>query len=185
MATNSIAIGYNTQCTAPNSIALGVNSVATLGNQICLGTSNETVYLSNPVVSMIDNRFYLTTWDCGVYMWNGAAKAFNIYPIFVSIPNATNFFNAVNTSGSSFTAGYYNDIDGGAVGTFYTIDLDNADKIYLVMPYYGITMWDTINYTGTIRLNFFNNSAKPIMVQPSVANSFSSCKIYYNGTTLT
>jgi hypothetical protein len=139
-----------------------------------VNTNNDSTYKS-----------YLTTMDCGVYMFDGSASSYNIYPIFFSITNTNNFFNAVNASGNSFPSGYYNTINGAAVGTFYTMDLSDIDDYYLVMPSYGITAWNLLNYGAPVLLNFYNNSTIPITVKPSSPNSVTSCKIYYKGVEIT
>ena len=104
--SGSIAIGYQAVVSFANSIAFGNNVVASQANQIAVGTSIQTVYMNTPIKSYgldaIENNIsYNTVREVEVYMFSQiAAKEWDIYPIFSSIPSYVIFFNSNSTSGS-------------------------------------------------------------------------------------
>jgi hypothetical protein len=192
---NSIAIGYKAGKTnqASNSVSIGTNSNSTLSNQICLGSSFDTVYMSNPVISLTNNKSYLTLPDAGVFMLNGSGGGsgsnYALFPVYVSIPDMTNFFGQTQT-GVVLNADA-NSADGDAKGFYTNQNIQDIDDAYYVFPNYGVTSYDTANYVlGTIYVNFYNNTSSPVMVRPGSsgtagANRCGSLKIYYQGTQLT
>ena len=178
---NSIAIGYQAGKTnqASNSVSIGTNSHSTLSNQICLGSSFDTVYMSNPVISLTNNKSYLTIPDCGVYMYNGG----QIYPIYKSTPSFVNFLNC-DPSGGSVNAAQ--GVGGtGGTGSYNKLDIADIDDRYIVHPGYGVIIYDTLNYDGTEFLNYENLTTNINFLGPTSPNRGASARIYYNGVEIT
>ena len=101
------------------------------------------------------------------------------YPIYTSTPFYSNFFGSVDTSGNILPSKGVNGVDG--TGRNASMSLVNNDDAYLVLPQYGLKV-----YNGTTEvINYHNNTSKPSVVRAVTNNTGDSCKIYYQGIELT
>ena len=118
----------------------------------------------------------------------GAGSNYALFPVYVSIPDMTNFFGQTQTG--IIADANANLADGVAQGYYSNQNIANIDDAYYVFPNYGVTSYENANYDGTIYVNFYNSTSSPVMVRPgdsgtTGANRCDSLKIYYQGTQLT
>ena len=72
------------------------------------------------------------------------------------------------------------DTSRGSAGDYQEpFDNDNKIDTVIVFPKWGIVGFNTTGHTGTVNLNYRNDNAFPVFVDP-LDNVMSSCKIYYN-----
>jgi len=169
---------------------LGTGSTSTLANQIAIGASTNTVYVPTPIKSLSldasgNNLNYLTVRDAGVYLYNFASFGMEIYPIYKSIPDYTNFFNVSSTSGTLPVA---NGMGGsGGLGQYQSFGANNLDDEYLVHPGYGIIVYTTANYASGILINYENttNQINWVSAMSGSNNEGQSIKVYYKGVLIT
>lgn len=117
----------------------------------------------------------------GVYLVNNNSAASKFYPIFYSIGNYANFTQQNNTGGTTNLSSQ----SGTLVGTWKGMSLPNIDNNYLLMPNWGIIVYQNTFYGGTIRLNVKNDTANPVQVATSTIDDGQSCKVYFNDVEIT
>jgi len=127
----------------------------------------------------IVNIQYLTKTYGGVYLLKAISGSGNYisFPITTSRTNLTNWTSQPTTSGALTTAQ-----SGTVVGSFSSINVNDLDTLYVVLPLYGLIVYQNSGYTGTIYLNYKNTTTTPVVVAPSTALGGTSVKIYYNDT---
>ena len=133
-----------------------------------------------------NNINYNTARECGVYMFSYiAAKQFYTYPIFVSIPQYTNFTNSTITSGIIPLVNGNGGVNG--AGRYQNLDVTNVDEHYIVHPNYGIITWNSGNYTGGYLIDYENLTNTTMLVGPPTGNTrkAESIQVYYKGVLLT
>jgi hypothetical protein len=121
----------------------------------------------------------------GVYIINNIAVAQNIMlPIFYSVSDLTNIMFQPTTSGAVPTT------DGGAysgqtgVGNYNVLGCDNKDNYWLVYPNYGLIVYNSAGWTGTIYLNYRNKTNNPVVVAGTTIQGATSVKVYFDGVEL-
>ena len=94
-------------------------------------------------------------------------------PVYNSIPDLRNFFSRQGSNASGAVIGY---------GSVYTgqISMNDRDDIWLIMPGFQLQVFSDYNYSGLI-LSIRNAGGVPIHAVPTVLNSASSCKLFFNG----
>lgn len=117
----------------------------------------------------------------GVYLVNNNSAASKFYPIFYSIGNYANFTQQNNTGGTTNLSSQ----SGTLVGTWKGMSLPNIDNNYLLMPNWGIIVYQNTFYGGTIRLNVKNDTPNPVQVATSTIDDGQSCKVYFNDVEIT
>jgi hypothetical protein len=153
--------------------------------------SMQNYYFSGPSskVNGFSGRF---TRECtsrstpGVYLLNKIGAVFRIKPIFVSIIDCSNWSNQTETGVLNPLANVVSSpaIGQAMVGSWEPLDLANIDDEYMVMPGYGIIVYDNTNYTGNVTLAVKNISSSYITVSPTTKNSNQSIKLFLNDTQL-
>jgi len=179
----STALGSKAEANHFNSTALGFNCKTTADYQTRIGTIGVLGNLTNTYIATdtITNRlgFNIGTYrDGGVIMLNGAPGNYQYWVFFKSTPDVTNAMNQINASGTTVLNS--EPTYGGVVGTYLDLNIQDQDDVYIVYPNYGVVVYDNFNYTGTIRLNYYNNSTEAISVKPTLINNCSSIRILYN-----
>lgn len=121
----------------------------------------------------------------GVYIINNIAVAQNIMlPIFYSVTDLTNIMFQPTTTGAVPTT------DGGAipgttgVGNYNVLGCDNKDNYWLVYPNYGLIVYNSAGWTGTIYLNYRNKTNNPVVVAGTTIQGATSVKVYFDGVEL-
>lgn len=121
----------------------------------------------------------------GVYIINNIAVAQNIMlPIFYSVTDLTNIMFQPTTTGAVPAA------DGGAVpgtsgvGNYNVLGCDNKDNYWLVYPNYGLIVYNSAGWTGTIYLNYRNKTNNPVVVAGTTIQGATSVKVYFDGVEL-
>ncbi len=123
------------------------------------------------------NLFFFQSYVAGVYLYKTVSGANNyvLFPIFKSTPNLSNYTSQPLTSGALTTAHI-----GDVVGNYSSININDVDISYLVMPNYGLTVNLNANYSNQQLLNYKNTTSDPVVVAPVSANFGSSIRIYFN-----
>ena len=121
----------------------------------------------------------------GVYIINNIAVAQNIMlPIFYSVTDLTNIMSQPTTTGAVPTT------DGGAysgqvgVGNYNVLGCDNKDNYWLVYPNYGLIVYNSAGWTGTIYLNYRNKTSNPVVVAGTTIQGATSVKVYFDSVEL-
>lgn len=121
----------------------------------------------------------------GVYIINNIAVAQNIMlPIFYSVTDLTNIMYQPTVSGAVPTT------DGGAipgttgVGNYNQLGCDNKDNYWLVLPNYGLIVYNSAGWSGTVYLNYRNKTNNPVVVAGTTIQGATSVKIYFDGVEL-
>lgn len=121
----------------------------------------------------------------GVYIINNIAVAQNIMlPIFYSVTDLTNIMFQPTTTGAVPAA------DGGAVpgtsgvGNYNVLGCDNKDNYWLVYPNYGLIVYNSAGWTGTVYLNYRNKERNPVVVAGTTIQGATSVKVYFDGVEL-
>ena len=121
----------------------------------------------------------------GLYLTNNIAVAQNIMlPIFYSVTDLTNIMSQPTTTGAVPTT------DGGAVpgetgvGNYNVIGCDNKDNYWLVYPGYGLKVYNSAGWTGTVYLNYRNKERNPVVVAGTTIQGATSVKVYFDGVEL-
>jgi hypothetical protein len=121
----------------------------------------------------------------GVYIINNIAVAQNIMlPIFYSVTDLTNIMSQPTTSGAVPTT------DGGAipgetgVGNYNVLGCDNKDNYWLVYPGYGLKVYNSAGWGGTVYLNYRNKERNPVVVAGTTIQGATSVKVYFDGVEL-
>ena len=121
----------------------------------------------------------------GVYIINNIAVAQNIMlPIFYSVTDLTNIMYQPSVSGAVPTT------DGGAipgttgVGNYNQLGCDNKDNYWLVYPGYGLIVYNSAGWTGSVYLNYRNKTSNPVVVAGTTIQGATSVKIYFDGVEL-
>jgi uncharacterized protein YqkB len=125
---------------------------------------------------------YMQTPLSGVWLVNGnnTNSISSIVPLFCSQTNLgdINDQSALTLEAAVTAAG----VTGTLVNPF---DVDNTTDLVIIMPKWGIRGFADAAYSGATRINVHNQYDIPIYVSPSVTNSISSCRIYYNKVQIT
>ena len=88
------------------------------------------------------------------------------------------------------TSGAVPTTDGGAfpgevgVGNYNVLGCDNKDNYWLVYPNYGLIVYNSAGWTGTVYLNYRNKTNNPVVVAGTTIQGATSCKIYFDGVEL-
>jgi hypothetical protein len=179
----STAVGVSSQADHFSSTALGFNAQTTADYQTrigCIGVlGNKTT--TSIATDFITNGFgYIVSAyrECGVFMLNGVGAGSILLPMWKSNPALDNATNQLLPSGFPFTSS--ESAYGIAVGTWLDWDVQNADDAYIILPYFGAVVYSDFNYSGIIRLNFYNDTDEAICVRPSIINQASSMRVFYN-----
>jgi hypothetical protein len=121
----------------------------------------------------------------GVYIINNIAVAQNIMlPIFYSVTDLTNIMFQPTTSGAVPTT------DGGAysgqtgVGNYNVLGCDNKDNYWLVYPNYGLIVYNSAGWTGTVYLNYRNKTNNPVVVAGTTIQGATSVKVFFDSVEL-
>lgn len=121
----------------------------------------------------------------GVYIINNIAVAQNIMlPIFYSVTDLTNIMSQPTTTGAVPTT------DGGAysgqtgVGNYNVLGCDNKDNYWLVYPNYGLIVYNSAGWTGTVYLNYRNKTNNPVVVAGTTIQGATSVKVYFDSVEL-
>ena len=124
------------------------------------------------------NNTFLQSYITGIILYKAISGAGNYisFPIFKSITNLTNFTSQPITSGALTTAQ-----SGTVVGSYASINVDDADSLYLVLPNYGQIVYLNAGYTGMQLLNYKNTTTGAVVVSPSSFNFGTSIRVYFNG----
>ncbi len=96
-------------------------------------------------------------------------------PIFKSTPILSNYTSQPSTTGALTTHQ-----SGTVVGNYSSININDVDISYLVMPNYGLIVNLNSNYSNQQLLNYKNTTSDPVVVSPVSANFGSSIRIYFN-----
>jgi hypothetical protein len=93
-------------------------------------------------------------------------------PVYNSIPDLRDFFSRQGSNASGAVIGY---------GSVYTgqINMNDRDDIWLIMPGFQLQVFSEFNYTGLI-LSIRNVGGVPIHTVPTILNSASSLKLFFN-----
>jgi hypothetical protein len=165
------------------------------------GTQQVNWNLSSPVSSFSTLQDYNTYKDytftsrnlyhcfrnyvAGVYIINNIAVAQNIMlPIFYSVTDLTNIMSQPTTSGAVPTT------DGGAfsgetgVGNYNVLGCDNKDNYWLVYPNYGLKVYNSAGWGGTVYLNYRNKTNNPVVVAGTTIQGATSVKVYFDSVEL-
>lgn len=171
--TGTISIG-----TAVGSQNINIGNYSSSGNlslqsqTLSFGTGINTTRIETSSAS-----YNLKNCVAGVYMGNNTGTNLPFVPLFYSITDMSNWTSQSHTSG---TTGYTSQ-SGSAVGSWSSFDQQDVDDIYLVYPQFGLVGYGNTAYSGTIYINFKNNTNNPVIVRPSSINSIKSIEIFYNG----
>jgi len=121
----------------------------------------------------------------GIYIINNIAVAQNIMlPIFYSVTDLTNLMSQPSTSGAVPTT------DGGAysgqtgVGNYNVLGCDNKDNYWLVYPNYGLIVYNSAGWTGTVYLNYRNKTNNPVVVSGTTIQGATSVKVFFDSVEL-
>jgi hypothetical protein len=165
------------------------------------GTQQVNWNLSSPISSFATTQDYNTPKDytftsrnlyhcfrnyvAGVYIINNIAVAQNIMlPIFYSVTDLTNIMSQPTTSGAVPTT------DGGAfsgetgVGNYNVLGCDNKDNYWLVYPGYGLKVYNSAGWSGTVYLNYRNKTSNPVVVAGTTIQGATSVKVYFDSVEL-
>jgi len=157
--------------------------------------------LASPVSGFVTTQDYNTPKDytftsrnvyhcfrnyvAGVYIINNIAVAQNIMlPIFYSCTDLLNITSQPTTSGAVPTT------DGGAfsgevgVGNYDLVGCNNKDNYWLVYPNYGLKVYNSTGWGGTVYLNYRNKTSNPVVVAGTTTQAGSSCRIYFDSVEL-
>jgi len=139
-----------------------------------VGNMNATVATK---LIQLKGLTYIPNLCAGVYLADGnQLAAARLYPIYTSIPNCGNVFSQSPISGS-LTSGQLTPLGNGYYsGAVYT----NIDDAYLVMPNYGVVVYDGFGPGAVQRLDFKNRTNKPMYVAPTAVNTCDQIYVYFN-----
>ena len=121
--------------------------------------------------------FFFQSYVAGVYLYKALSGSNNyvIFPIFKSTPNLTHYTSQPLTTGALTTPQ-----SGTVVGNYSSININDVDISYLVMPNYGLIVNLNSNYGNQQLLNYKNTTSDPVVVAPSSPSFGSSIRIYFN-----
>ena len=134
-------------------------------------------YKSATQAEHVINQTYLGRTYGGVFLCKALTGANNymVLPIPVSRTNLTNYTGQPTTSGSLTTSQ-----SGTVVGNYSSINVNDADTLYIVYPNFGLIVYQNASYTGTVLLNYKNTTSDSVVVSPSSALGGTSVKVYFN-----
>ena len=125
----------------------------------------------------------------GVYIFGSLGSSGNPYdhsiPIYYSCADLTNLLSQPNTSGS-LTSSDRQDFGASVSGSYINLNAyayNGVDGL-MVFPSWGVVVYNTVNYTGTVLLNYKNSSLNPVCVKCSSLNTARSIKVYLFDTML-
>jgi hypothetical protein len=147
-------------------------------------TQNYNTYVDYTFTSR--NLYHcFRNYVAGIYITNNIAVAQNIMlPVFYSVSDLLNITGQTTTTGAVPTT------DGGAfsgqvgVGNYNVIGCDNKDNYWLVYPNYGLIVYNSTGWTGTIYLNYRNKTNNPVVVAGTTISAGSSVKVYFDSVEL-
>jgi len=180
-ADYGVAVGYNSHCNHLGGCAIGVNALTQEPNGMSMGNTTSKPYIALPLKNQLNQLYYCSVRDVGVYMVRGSALNFYFYPFWYSVTNLAQYTSQPTTTGA---VGGNNGqlVPGtGGVGNYTNLSIDNADSLgWLVHPNYGLVAYNSIGYTSNIYVNFKNSTNNPVLVGPTSNSGTSSVRIYYN-----
>ena len=127
---------------------------------------------------------------CGVYILDGSKSDFTLFPIYYSTTNL-NKINSQENSGVAISVAESTSYPSsntditGPIGTFDEMNCVNSDDYYLVLPGYGVVVYDVITYGTPVKLAYANHTASPQVVKTITSNTASSVKIYFDNVEIT
>jgi len=123
------------------------------------------------------NLFFYQSYVAGVYLYKAISGANNyvLFPIFKSTPNLSNYTSQPSTSGALTTPQ-----SGTVVRSYSSININDVDISYLLMPNYGLIVNLNSNYSNQQLFNYKNTTSDPVVVAPTSQSFGSSIRIYYN-----
>ena len=125
----------------------------------------------------------------GVWIFGALGSSGNPYdhtiPINYSCADLTNLLSQPNTSGS-LTSSDRQDFGASVSGSYINLNAYAYNGVdgCLVYPGWGCVVYNTVNYTGTVLLNYKNSSLNPVCVKCSTLNTARSIKVYLFDTML-
>jgi hypothetical protein len=182
--TTSLNVGNNLFSVSSNpTAAMFINNG---GNMLYgLGTTYSNVVPSN--TAYLNSYLFAPYAVPGAYMFytNTNGSLWYPLPIYTSIPSILAYYNA------SQQTGYYNQKADGANNSVYgkattpdNYDPSNADDFWLIMPNYGIIVYQQANYKDNdypITLNVWNQGFAPMAFQSKQIDTAESVSLYFNG----
>jgi hypothetical protein len=105
-------------------------------------------------------------------------------PIFYSCTDLLNITSQPSTSGSVPTT------DGGAVpgevgvGNYDLVGCNNKDNYWLVLPGYGLKVYNSTGFSGSIYINYRNKTSNPVVVSGTTSQAGSSVEVFFDGVKL-
>jgi len=170
-------------------VQLGLADGSTNYTKTIKGSCTDEIELeADAIKTTCNNQFEIESGGfiarshlAGVYLVNNNSAASKFYPIFYSIGNYANFTQQNNTGGTTNLSSQ----SGTLVGTWKGMSLPNIDNNYLLMPNWGIIVYQNTFYGGTIRLNVKNDTPNPVQVATSTIDDGQSCKVYFNDVEVT
>jgi len=121
----------------------------------------------------------------GIYLINNIAVAQSIFlPIFYSVTDLLNITSQPSTSGAVPTT------DGGAipgetgVGNYNIVGCNDKDNYWYVLPGYGLKVYNSTGWNGTVYLNYRNKERNPVVVAGTTIQAGSSVKVFFDGVEL-
>jgi len=158
-------------------IIIGTNNVEDIrilqNGNVGIGTQTPAYPLHVEGNLLLNGTMYSQSTP-GVWVVNGSTATIQaMFPLFRSCANVNALYP---TSGTvvGVPAG------GSARGTFLTINFNDVEDYYIVMPGYGIVAWSDVGWLGSSYLNVYNNTDTPRAYLPTTVNNMTSFKIYYN-----
>jgi hypothetical protein len=61
---------------------------------------------------------------------------------------------------------------------------DNKDNYWLVLPNYGLIVYNSAGWTGTVYLNYRNKTNNPVVVAGTTIQGATSVKVYFDSVEL-
>lgn len=175
--------GYGWTSTSTDYATQGGNNTFS-GNVIVNGNSSFTgnvvttgnIIITAPLYNS-SNQILSSFRECGIIIYKAITGAGNYinFPIYKSTTNMTNITTQPTTSGALTTAQ-----SGTVAGSYGSLNVNDADSYYLVLPNYGLIVYLNAGYTSTIVLNYKNTTTSAVVVTPSTVNLGSSMRVYYN-----
>lgn len=157
-------------------VQLGLADGSTNFTQTIKGSCIDEIEFEGGSFEVETGGFIARSHLPGVYLVNNNNVASKFYPIFYSIGNYANFTQQTYVGGTTNLSSQ----SGALVGNWKGMSLPNIDNNYLLMPNWGIIVYQNTFYGGSIRLNVKNDTPNPIQVAPATIDDGQSCKVYFN-----
>jgi hypothetical protein len=117
----------------------------------------------------------------GVYILGSIGNPYdNTIQVSYSCPDLTNMLNQPNIS-SSLGSSDRQDFSSSISGSYINLNAygNSSPDCCVVYPGWGCVVYNTVNYTGTVLLNYKNSTLNPVCVKMVTVNAAKSIKIYY------